>query len=134
MGELCWSDFRNKVLGPTDPTAAPTETLRGYARANWKDLGLLVEPNLGDNCVHASASPFEGLAERINWLGYNIEEDVFGKGMLSSGITKDQINKWSSDSQVEVEGETAPGKTMSVFDTLEDLDADDSLKKVKKIK
>merc|ERR1711920_740952 len=43
--DLSWSDFRNKVLGPTDPAAAPTETLRGYARANWKDLGLPVEPN-----------------------------------------------------------------------------------------
>ncbi len=36
--------------------------------SNWKELGLGYEPTVGDNCVHASASPFEGLAERMNWL------------------------------------------------------------------
>ena len=32
-----------------------------------------------------------------------------------------------------VDGETEKGKTMSVFDTLEDLDADDVLAKLSKI-
>jgi hypothetical protein len=31
-------------------------------------LGLQYCPNVGDNGVHASASPFEALAERMNWL------------------------------------------------------------------
>jgi hypothetical protein len=35
---------------------------------SWEELGMGYEPNTGDNCVHASASPFEGLAERMNWL------------------------------------------------------------------
>ena len=48
-------------------------------------------------------------------------------------VSKATIEEWSGDSQVTVEGETAPGKTMSVFDTLEDLDADTSLAKVSKI-
>ena len=38
-------------------------------------------------------------------------------------VAKATIEEWAGDSQVTVEGETAPGKTMSVFDTLEDLDA-----------
>merc|ERR1711912_108342 len=73
--ELSWADFRGKVLGPTDPADAPKDSLRGTALANWKDLGLAAEPNVGENCVHASASPFEGLAERMNWLGYKAERD-----------------------------------------------------------
>lgn len=32
-----------------------------------------------DNGVHASASPFEGLAERMNWLEQPMESDAFGK-------------------------------------------------------
>lgn len=50
--------------------------------------------------------------------------DPFGKGVLAAGVSRETIEKWSGDSQVSVEGETAQGKTMSVFDTLEDLDAD----------
>lgn len=35
--------------------------------------------------------------------------------------------------QVSVDGETAEGKTMSVFDTLEDLDADAALAKLARV-
>ena len=35
---------------------------------DWEALGLGFVPNVGENSVHASASPFEGLAERMNWL------------------------------------------------------------------
>ena len=65
---LSWSDFRGKVLGPTDPKLAPGDSLRGHMLKEWNALGLEYQPNVGDNCVHASASPFEGLAERMNWL------------------------------------------------------------------
>lgn len=100
---------------------------------NYKALGLKSKPNTGDNGVHASASPFEGLAERVNWLGKKVEEDSFGKGLLAKGVPVETIKKWSEDAQVSVVGETEDGKTMSVFDTLEDLDADISLAKVSKI-
>ena len=66
--DLSWSDFRGKVLGPTDPKQAPEGSLRNLMLQSWESLGLAYEPNTGDNCVHASASPFEGLAERMNWL------------------------------------------------------------------
>ena len=36
----------------------------GTTRANCKELGLEAEPNVGGNGRHASASPFEGLAEK----------------------------------------------------------------------
>lgn len=130
---LSWEDFRGKVLGATDPTAAPKNSIRRNILEKYEDLGLATKPDTGDNGVHASASPFEALAERVNWLGATVEKDEFGKGLLSSGVSKDTIKKWSEDSQVSVEGETESGKTMSVFDTLEDLDADTILKKVSKI-
>lgn len=56
------------VLGPTDPSQAPEGSLRNLMLKSWQELGLEYEPTVGDNCVHASASPFEGLAERMNWL------------------------------------------------------------------
>ena len=33
-----WEDFRGKVLGPTDPEAAPTDSLRGAILAQWEDM------------------------------------------------------------------------------------------------
>jgi nucleoside diphosphate kinase len=130
---LSWEDFRGKVLGATDPTAAPAGSIRRTILDQYKSLGLKTKPNTGDNGVHASASPFEGLAERMNWLGKSVEEDAFGKALLAKGISKDTIKEWAGDAQVTVNGETKDGKTMSVFDTLEDLDSDTILDKVDKI-
>jgi len=126
--KLSWEDFRGKVLGATDPATAADGSLRKTIFAQWKSLGLKSEPNVGDNGVHASASPFEALAERLNWMGAKLEEDAFGKAMLSSGITKETIMAWTKDPQVPFEGKKA-----SLFDLLEDLDYDECLGKAQKI-
>merc|ERR1711970_99665 len=76
--KLSWSDFRGQVLGPTDPAEAPTTSLRGILNASWERFGIQAVLNTGDNGVHASASPFEGLAERVNWLNVPLQEDTFG--------------------------------------------------------
>ncbi len=115
---LAWSDFRGKVLGPTDPKAAPADSLRGQLLARWAELGLAYEPNTGDNGVHASASPFEGLAERMNWLQVNPTEDPFGQAAIARGITVETLKAWSVDPQV---------KGKSVFDQLEDTNAQECL-------
>merc|ERR1719440_696503 len=121
-----WEDFRGKVLGPTDPADAPADSLRGAILKQWKALGLKSEPNTGDNGVHASASPFEALAERMNWLGYRAERDSFGKLLLreppkGAGVTRKQLKEWCEDPQVTY-GPVAI--TKSLFDSLEDTDSD----------
>merc|ERR1740129_1767306 len=85
--KLSWADFRGKLLGPTDPAEAPKNSLRGQILANWEDLGLAQAPNVGDNGMHASASPFEAFAERNNWLGASIADDQFGKQLLDGKMT-----------------------------------------------
>jgi hypothetical protein len=123
--KLSWEDFRGSVLGPTDPKDAPEGALRGIIAADWEKLGLKAPCNGGDNAVHASASPFEGLAERTNWLGVAIADDTFGKALLAAGVPEETIKKWSSDPQVTYDAETATktGKEKgSIFDALEDLD------------
>ena len=47
----------------------------------------------GDNGVHASASPFEALAERSNWLRASVSKDAFGKALLASGIPLPLLTK-----------------------------------------
>lgn len=118
--QLNWSTFRGQVLGPTDPKAGPADSLRGVILKDWKKLGLGYEPNVGDNGVHASASPFEGLAERMNWLHATAETDPFGSKLIAAGVNSKIIKEWSVDPQV---------KGKSLFDQLEDLDAAECIQK-----
>ena len=111
---LPWAEFRGSVLGPTDPKSAPPGAVRGEILKDWQALGLKEVPNGGDNGVHASASPFEGLAERMNWLGVDPASDAFGTSLIKAGVSVETIKKWSVDPSV-------GGK--SLFDQLEDLDA-----------
>jgi len=126
--KLSWEDFRGKVLGATDPSTAADGSLRKEIFAKWQPLGLASEPNVGDNGVHASASPFEALAERLNWMGASLEEDPFGKAMIAAGIPKATIMEWTKDPQVPFEGKKA-----SLFDLLEDLDYGECLTKAQQI-
>jgi len=115
---LSWADFRGGVLGPTDPLKAPADSLRGMMAARWESLGLASEPNTTDNGVHASASPFEGLAERMNWLEAPMADDIFGKRLLAAGIPEATLKAWSVDPRVPM----PDGSNGSLFDALEDLD------------
>ena len=60
---------------------------------NWETLGLPGQPNTGDNGVHASASPFEAMAERNNWLSMSKEEDPYALGMMAAGISTKTIEE-----------------------------------------
>lgn len=121
--KLSWEDFRGSLLGSTDPADAPKSSLRGQVLANWKQLGLSSEPNVGNNGIHASASPFEAMSERMNWLGVALKEDPFGKAMISAGIPEATIKAWSVDPTVEFGAKQLPIKK-SLFDTLEDTNSD----------
>jgi len=122
--QLPWQDFRGKVLGGTDPQAAEPGSLRSRIFESWEALGLPACPDTGDNGVHASASPFEALAERANWLDLPVDGDVFGKALLASGVPLSDIQEWCSDPLV-----TFEGSKQSLFDLLEDLNARECLQK-----
>jgi nucleoside diphosphate kinase len=130
--DLSWADFRGKVLGPTNPADAPADSLRGVILAKWEELGLKSKPNTGDNGVHASASPFEGLAERTNWLSAKVEEDPYGSALVAAGISAETIKEWSVDPRVSWKAGDSVEQS-SLFDALEDMDAADCLKKAVEI-
>jgi hypothetical protein len=117
--ELSWASFRQNVLGPTDPTEAPPQSIRRMILDQYKNLDLKSEPNKSDNGVHASASAFEGLAEKMNWLNLEPENDTFGKLLLDSGLTKSTIVEWTKDPRVR----TSDSSFGSIFDDLEEMDA-----------
>ena len=112
---LSWHSFRHDVVGPTDPSKASPTSLRGKIFAEWESLGLEFQPHIGNNSVHASASPFESLVERMNWLNLSLKEDDFAAKLLAKGITEETIKKWSLDPKV---------NGSSLFDQFEDKDCD----------
>ena len=122
---LPWADFRGKLLGPTDPADAPADSIRGTILAQYAELGLASAPNTGENGVHASASPFEALAERLNWLEGDVAADPFGARLLAAGVPAETIAAWTVDPVVAY----PDGGKGSVFDALEDMDAPDCLAK-----
>ena len=123
--QLSWAAFRGEVLGPTDPVKAPSGSLRRLALERWEDLGLPFAPDTTENAVHASASPFEGLAERMNWLEAEPKSDSFGAALLAADVPAATIRSWCKDPRVALGG----GAEGSVFDAFEDLDAEECLKK-----
>ena len=126
--KLSWGDFRATVLGATDPSTAVEGSLRRTLFDRWAEFGLASEPNTGLNGVHGSASPFEAMAERMNWCGATVESDAFGKGLLAAGVTKTTIEAWTQDPQATLDGETG-----SLFDHLEDQNAADVLAAARRI-
>jgi hypothetical protein len=102
-----WEDFRGKVLGATDPVTAAEGSARRAIFDNWKELKLKAVPNVGDNGVHASASPFEALAERCNWLKANPESDAFGAACIAAGVSKETLLEFANDPTVKFEGKSA---------------------------
>lgn len=93
---------------------------------------LAAEPNTGENCVHASASPFEGLAERMNWLGYRADRDQFGKALLAAGVSLKTIKDWTLDPAVTYGPKLNP-TTKSIWDTIEDMDSEECCNKCAEI-
>jgi len=127
--DLPWADFRGKLLGPTDPKDAPADSLRGKVFRSWQAHDLAAEPNTGDNVVHASASPFEGMCERMNWLATPCRSDAYCRALLNAGMKEETIKAWGNDPQVKLES----GKKGSVWDALEDTDATAGIAKAKKL-
>ena len=86
--------------------------------SNWRSYGLASAPNVGENAVHASASPFEALAERMNWLGKDPSQDSFGQLVLKA-IGSSTLKEWAVDPTI-IYGKIPIKK--SLFDSVEDTD------------
>ena len=89
--DLSWEDFRARVLCATDPETAAAGSMRNEIYKEWESLGLASKPNVGDNGVHGSASPFEGGAERLNWLGTTLDDDPTGHALLEAGVKRETL-------------------------------------------
>ncbi|CAK0876888.1 unnamed protein product [Prorocentrum cordatum] len=120
--DTSWGEFRQNVLGATHPEDAVPGSLRGYFRDHWRSLGLRGPLHVGENAVHASASAFEAMVERVNWLGISFEDDPLGRELIRSHVPVATLKSWSSDPVVSHDGREA-----SLFDLFENLGCSESI-------
>ena len=86
----------------------------------YEESGLESAPTEAYSAIHASASPLEGLAERINWCSRNVFQDNYGRILLGIGIPESRILHWvSRDAGVDLSNE---GKITNVFDLVNGID------------
>lgn len=123
-----WACFRRKVIGGTDPKGAAIGSLRNLIYNEWRELGLKSQPNTTQNSLHASASPFEAMVERMNWRGASLSADTFGQALLARQIPRIAVMSWAEDPAVEFEG-----RRQSLFDVMEDLDVGSCLERSARI-
>jgi len=126
--DMSWKMFREEVVGNTDPATAAEKSLRGIFHKSWAELGLPSQPHVGENAVHGSASPFEALTEKRNWLHADYASDPFGSLLLERGVTADCIGRWQRNPVVKLDG-----RSQAVFDLFENMDATGCLQKAKKL-
>jgi hypothetical protein len=94
--------------------------------ARWEELGLPRACSGSENGVHASASPLEGLGEKMNWLRKAAADEPFGSALLRHGLSEERISAWCCDCRVKLD---ADGNEGGLFDALEDIDAPDCIAK-----
>lgn len=134
IGDLDWSDARNKLIGATNPTKAEEGSIRRTLLDNKEAFGL-AEVSQGMNGVHLSAGPVEGLIELVRYNSNftnqeqikNIQDFALGK-LLADNFTEEQTKQILSNPNVNVEG-----KNISIFDLTEEQNADEVINTLKRI-
>jgi hypothetical protein len=118
-----WNRMHSDFLGTTKPQDAVASSIRHQFLEHATKLGLS-EINIFSNYLHGSAGPLEGMVELQRFftdperesLSYNITS--FGKLLLQYGMRVSDIELLARNPLFEVDG-----KTISVFDLTEEMDA-----------
>merc|ERR1711957_704476 len=116
-----WLEFREKVIGATDPVKACPGSLRNICLEKGPaEFGLRVPADKQDNCIHASAGPLEAVAEQMTWLGMPLAklQDPLAQAMVSQ-LGLHQTEALLSNPQVRL----ADGREGFAFDLFEGVDS-----------
>ena len=99
---LAWTDFLAKLIGAPNPASAQEGSIRANIAKNWRALGLAEALTETDNAIHASASPLEALGERVNWIGQQIDNDLFGRALILGGCSVPLVRDWLANPVVSI--------------------------------
>ena len=119
-----WSTLRGELIGATNPENAAAGSIRGALFAEPAKYGF-EKVGSGNNGVHLSAGPFEGMAEVINFLGNLFDLDVTAEPPLllqklqAAGLSQTQALKATENPTVEVDG-----KSSDLYGSTEDINTE----------
>eukprot|EP00930_Biecheleria_cincta_P053304 TRINITY_DN3872_c0_g3_i1.p1 TRINITY_DN3872_c0_g3~~TRINITY_DN3872_c0_g3_i1.p1 ORF type:complete len:1558 (+),score=276.45 TRINITY_DN3872_c0_g3_i1:65-4738(+) len=99
--QVTWKQFREEVVGKTDPSRACRKSIRGQIYTHWRELGLKKRPDVLSNAVHASAGPLEGLREILLWAGVEASEVPLWRMLATSGVPQHFVDAWMENAWVE---------------------------------
>jgi hypothetical protein len=122
-----WPALRDEMIGVTYPEKASPQSIRGVLYADPRKFGMSAV-GIGNNGVHLSAGPFEGLFEIQNFLGSILKSDpktnppLLLKKMLAKGMSFDKAIGALKNPPVEVNG-----KTTDLFGATENIDSDPAI-------
>eukprot|EP01124_Arcella_intermedia_P020203 TRINITY_DN27701_c0_g1_i1.p1 TRINITY_DN27701_c0_g1~~TRINITY_DN27701_c0_g1_i1.p1 ORF type:complete len:351 (-),score=52.88 TRINITY_DN27701_c0_g1_i1:103-1155(-) len=121
-----FQDLRTNLAGPTDPTSAPSGSIR-RTFLEKKDACGLATVDRGSNCIHMSAGPLEGMIELQRFFseGSNLidfDQTTFGQQLSKGGLSKDNVLQLSKNPQTTLEG-----VTKSAFDLTEEKNSDEAV-------
>jgi hypothetical protein len=122
-----WSTLRGDLIGTTNPENASPESIRGALFAEPAKYGF-EKVGSGNNGVHLSAGPFEGMSEIVNFLGNLFDLDVSAEPPLllqklkAAGLSQEQALKATENPTVEVDG-----KSSDLYGSTEDINSDEAV-------
>jgi hypothetical protein len=122
LSEIPWTKLRNNIGGPTDPTTAPEGSIR-HLLLKEKDHFGLHEVDRGNNGVHMSAGPLEGMIEVQRFFSdhtpLSFDDTAFGHALKDKGV---DISKVVANPDVDT-----GKKKESLFDITEEKDSSEAL-------
>jgi len=127
ISTLPWETLRSKICGVTDPKAAEVGSLRNLFLLNKESLGL-AEVDRGNNGVHMSAGPLEGMVELARFFSdhdthnkITYDQTAFGSFLGNKGASVERVQELAQNPILNLEG-----KAVSAFDATEEKDVGES--------
>jgi hypothetical protein len=96
-----WEHFLTRVIGKGDKRRSHPSSITHLLQAEWQTLRLMEPPQ---DCLHASASAFEAMAELSNWLSQPISESLCGRRLLEAGIPLEVLTAWCRNPLLQLQG------------------------------
>ena len=129
LSPTSWHDLRGKLTGSTNPAKAAAGSLRHALLVNKGRLGM-AEVDQGNNGVHLSAGPLEGMVELRRFFGepeknlaIPYTDTAFGQALASVGLDPAAL--------AENPTLTVGGAATSAFDLTEEQNADEAVKRLR---
>jgi hypothetical protein len=124
-----WEVLRSELTGATNPAKAHEGSIRAELLARKEELNLKAV-NQGNNGVHLSAGPLEGMVELKRFfsdheVGKTLDwTDLrFGQQLADAGVSRERITELAANIPLNVEGQPVPA-----FDLTEEVNAAEALK------